>query len=243
MINRNKEFHPQAFQVFGPKIVAMRGAYQDRALESRFLTEVMGTVRLRSDIPINLGSTLKEEALTLRNKLLMFRFRNRDTVASGLSPLQQSLAPRLRQILSPLLTLVDDDATRAAILENVSAGYEALVAERTQSTEAHLLEIIRELIREVHKTVVPILTIADRFSARHGAAYERPITPRWIGTLLRQRLHLMPYRSHGRYVLPVTDTLTALYERYGLADDTQALLQVPDRGLGDIGTLPGQYET
>jgi len=240
MINRNKEFNPQAFHIFGPKLVAMRGAYQDRALESRFLTEVMGTARLRSDIPINLGSTLKEEALALRNKLLMFRFRNRDTVASGLSLLHRSIAPRLRQILSPLLALVDDSATRDAILENVSAGYEALVAERTQSTEAQLLEIIRELSGEVHRTAIPVLDIADRFSARHGADYERHITPRWIGTLLRQRLHLAPFRSHGRYVLPVNNTLAALYERYGLAADIQASFPFPGSGHGDMGTLPGQ---
>src|SRR5207253_8536702 len=38
VMNRQREFNPQAFQVFGPKIVATRGSYQDRGLESRFLT-------------------------------------------------------------------------------------------------------------------------------------------------------------------------------------------------------------
>lgn len=76
MINRQREFNPQAFQVFGPKIVAMRGSYDDRALESRFLTEVMGTAPLRGGIPISLPAGLKDEALALRNKLLLFRFQN-----------------------------------------------------------------------------------------------------------------------------------------------------------------------
>ena len=31
--NRNKEFDPAAFSVYGPKIVAMRGSFKDRALE------------------------------------------------------------------------------------------------------------------------------------------------------------------------------------------------------------------
>ncbi len=224
MITQNREFNPQAFQVFGPKIVAMRGAYQDRALESRFLTEVMGTARMRTDIPINLGSTLKEEALTLRNKLLMFRFRNQNLAASGLSSLSQTIPPRLRQIMSPLLALVDDSAAREAILANVSVGYESLIAERAQSTEAQLLGIIRELSGEVHKTTIPVLDITDRFSARHSDDYERKINPRWIGSLLRNRLHLKPYRSNGRYVVPVNDTLSALYERYGLGDDAQTSL-------------------
>src|SRR6185503_14885746 len=74
--NGKGEFNPRAYQVFGPKIVATRGNFDDRALESRFLTEQMGHARLRRDIPINLPPEQKEEALALRNKLLLFRFRN-----------------------------------------------------------------------------------------------------------------------------------------------------------------------
>src|SRR6185437_937191 len=54
MMNRQKEFNPTAFQVFGPKIVATRGSYDDKGLESRFLTEEMSGRSLRSDIPLNL---------------------------------------------------------------------------------------------------------------------------------------------------------------------------------------------
>src|SRR4029077_1692478 len=54
MMNRQREFNPQAFHVFGPKIVATRGSYEDKALESRFITEEMGARQLRTDIPINL---------------------------------------------------------------------------------------------------------------------------------------------------------------------------------------------
>ena len=63
-----REFNPQAFQVFGPKIVATRGSYDDKGLESRFLTEEMGSRKLCSDIPINLPDSFKEEARELRNK-------------------------------------------------------------------------------------------------------------------------------------------------------------------------------
>ena len=59
MMNRQREFNPQAFQVFGPKIVATRGSYEDKGLESRFLTEEMGSRKLRSDIPINLPEGFK----------------------------------------------------------------------------------------------------------------------------------------------------------------------------------------
>ncbi len=39
MTNRHRELNPQAFRVFGPKIIAMRQSFNDPALESRFLTE------------------------------------------------------------------------------------------------------------------------------------------------------------------------------------------------------------
>ena len=71
-----REFSPQAFQVFGPKIIATRSFFEDRALESRCLTETLGGRMLRQDIPINLTDEHEHEALEIRNQLLMFRFRN-----------------------------------------------------------------------------------------------------------------------------------------------------------------------
>src|ERR1700675_4191247 len=61
MMNRQREFRSEAFHVFGPKIVATRGTYEDKALESRFITEEMGARQLRTDIPINLPDAFAEE--------------------------------------------------------------------------------------------------------------------------------------------------------------------------------------
>src|SRR5206468_2327094 len=55
-VSGQREFNPRAYAVFGPKLVATRGFFEDRALESRFLTEEMGQHRLREDIPINSSS-------------------------------------------------------------------------------------------------------------------------------------------------------------------------------------------
>jgi hypothetical protein len=62
-----------AYQVYGPKLVATRGFFEDKALESRYLTEEMGTRPLGEHIPLNLTDQYKEEARRLRNQLLMFR--------------------------------------------------------------------------------------------------------------------------------------------------------------------------
>src|SRR6185503_2646872 len=74
---RHKEFNPTAFHIFGPKIVASRRAFNDRALESRCITFDLSGRRPRSDIPLNLPDSFHDEATSLRNKLLRFRFDER----------------------------------------------------------------------------------------------------------------------------------------------------------------------
>ena len=223
MMNRQREFNPQAFRVFGPKVVAMRKGCDDPALESRFLTEVMGRAKLRADIPINLPADMKEDALRLRNQLLLFRFRNRHAV--GILPGAQiaGLAPRGSQILLPLLSIVDDERVRSTMVTFATAAQNSTAVERGMSTEAQVLEIVRELSGEAHREAIPLIEIAQRFAVRFAAEYERPIAPRWIGSILRHRLHLAPYKSHGRFLLAVLDNpqLAQVYERYGLTIDEQ----------------------
>lgn len=105
---RGQQYNPKVFNVFGPKIVATRGHYDDRALESRFITEEMGKEPLREDIPINLPPIYQEEALALRNKLLMYRFRNYGKFEPSESLVDRSIEPRLNQVFVPLLSIIDN---------------------------------------------------------------------------------------------------------------------------------------
>lgn len=118
-ITRAREFEPRVFQVFGPKIVATRGRYDDRGLESRFITEEMSVHSLREDIPINLPAAFESEALALRNRLLLYRFRNLARLKPDETLVDRSLHPRLNQVLVPLLSVIDakkerDDLRRLA---------------------------------------------------------------------------------------------------------------------------------
>ncbi len=233
-----KEFSPRAYTVFGPKLVATRGFFQDRALESRCLTEEMGESRLRSDIPINLPPTVKDEALRLRNKLLLFRFkslRNR-TVSEAL--VDRSIEPRLNQIFVPLLSVIDDSATRAD-LRNLARTYNReLIDERGMDTEAQVLEVIRDLIATGQDASVK--EMARWFADRHADEYRVEITPRWIGGVIRKKLHLKPQKSHGTYLLPGPEIskLDRLYEKYGLTTRAGVLPTEPlspDRHLRSTG--------
>src|SRR2546427_6050272 len=71
-----REFSPRAYTVFGPKLIATRGYFQDRALESRCLTEETGGGKIRDDNTIHLTADYNSQALVLRNKVLMFWFRS-----------------------------------------------------------------------------------------------------------------------------------------------------------------------
>ncbi len=235
MMNRQREFNPQAFQVFGPKIVATRAAYEDKGLESRFLTEDMGSRPLRPDIPINLPDDFKEEARELRNKLLLYRFHRRFEVSINPGLVDPDLEPRLNQILLPLLSIIEDPDVRAELRSVASNAQANLVAERGLLAEAQVLEILADIMGTIRRAVVPVGDITAGMIERYGAEYERPITNRWVGGILRKRLNLRTYKSHGVYVVPVSERpkVEQLSARYGISVITDVR---PPVELGDVGT-------
>ena len=118
--NPNNPEEVNVFDPFGPKIIATRYEFRDKALESRCFSEIMKE-SVREDVPIQLPSNFEEEALHLRNKLLMYRFRNRETVRqtsetgkieidlTGLPKRIQQAARPLSVILAPYPELLADE--------------------------------------------------------------------------------------------------------------------------------------
>ncbi len=223
--NGKGEFNPNAYNVFGPKIVATRGEYEDKALESRFLTEEMGTRPLRPDIAINMSQDYKAEALAIRNQLLLFRFRNLNKRPALAELVDRTLEPRLNQIFVPLLSIIDDPAARESLRAVARQCQREMVAERGMGTEAQVLEVIQDLLALDDEAELSLKAITDRFTELYGEDYERKITGKWVGGILRKRLHLNPYRTHGKFILPVAQRpmLDRLFEKYGLKEVITAL--------------------
>lgn len=213
-----KEFNPTAYAVFGPKLVATRGYFQDRALESRCLTEEMGRSHLRDDVPINLDSRYKDEALRLRNKLLLFRFRHlaKCGVAEGL--VDRSIEPRLAQIFVPLLSIIEDEAARRELRDLARRYQRELIAERGFDMETQILEVIRDLLAEPDGRLT-VKDITSWFADRHQEEYDKKITAKWIGNVLRTKLHLKTERTRSGFVVPATEkaALEQLLQRYGVS--------------------------
>jgi len=93
---------------------------------------------------------------------------------------------------------------------------------------------LADLIAETSRNAVPIEAIAERVAAEHGADHRRPITPRYVGSLLRPRLNLLLYKSNGVYVVPSyrMAEVRELCQRYGVEahPNIDTLPQSPDMG-------------
>lgn len=214
-----KEFDPRAFNVFGPKLVAMRKTFDDIALESRFLTEDMNARTLRSDIPLNLPDVQAFEAVDLRNKLLMYRFRTLDTSSVQLDQVDRSRSGRFNQTVVPLLSVVNDEQMRATIRVCAERNDERNASLRTLSVEAELVESICELLAEdVDSDFLSVGVIATALRKKVAGEFERPITNRYVGQLLRGDLGLFTYKKHGVYVMPSSEfpKVHQLAKRYRL---------------------------
>lgn len=223
IVTQQNEFDPRAFSVFGPKLVSMRHRFQDDALESRFLTEEMGCRRLRADIPINLPKAQEEEAAALRNRLLMYRFRYFHRVQIDHTLVDPKLSARTNQILTPLFSLIEDGALREKIREAARALDLRVKAERADIPEALVLEVLHGLVaQEEAGDCIPIQTLVRLMTERYGSEFDRPLSHRYIGSLVRTRLHLLTYKRRGVYVIPLTESIreqvTELCKRFGIGE-------------------------
>lgn len=224
-VSAKREFDPRAYHVFGPKIVATRGFFQDRALESRCVTEDMRGGAIRSEIPLNLDERFHDEARTIRNRLLLYRLRHFKDARGETRAGARDLEPRLQQIFGPLVSVISDVSARERVVAVLRKQNEDLVEDRSESAEAQVLSVIRDRLSRDPASRLAVQDITKEFLARFGREYERRITPRWIGSVLRRRLGLKPSRSTGIFTLRPEDVarLKSLYARYGIETEPAAV--------------------
>lgn len=217
MPNRNKEFDPKAFRVFGPKLIGMRERFSDPALESRFLTEETGLRALRADVPIQVPVDLGREALAIRNKLLAWRFRERGTVATEPSRVAPGVEPRLNQTALSLLSIVDDPALRQQIHEVLVQEDSRLHQDRSASLEGAMIAVLARLTQDAEPTVSAIAEAFNQVAREAG----KTASPKWVGWFLRTRLRINTTKSHGVYTITASERpkVAALARRYSISND------------------------
>jgi len=99
----------KAFDPFGAKILATRNTFNDKALESRCITEVMR--QTNREMPIDLTETYFKEREELQNKLFLFRLRNLDVLKpdENIRINFGNVLPRIKQSFSPFTVLFQND--------------------------------------------------------------------------------------------------------------------------------------
>ena len=219
-VTPGKDFNPKAFDVFGPKIIATRRSFDDRALESRCITEGMTGLPPRLDIPLSLPETFHTDAEHLRNQLLSYRARRHASFSDPFPNRDPLLEARVAQIFAPLLAVAADPAAKDRIYRLARKTSGTLKTDRATTTEAQLLDIILELRRD--RIPLGMKEIAERFTARFGTNHSRSVTPRWIGSQLRSRLSLLTVKGHGTFIVPDSESekLANLFKRYGMSEES-----------------------
>lgn len=215
--NKNKEFDPVGYQVYGCKILASRKHFDDPALESRFVTERARFEKLRFGMPNELPNHFEEEALELRNKLLMFRLTRlqhftHNKTRQGI----EYIEPRVNQIFSPLLELTSDEIFRKEIIELAFQYSRQIKTDRAASIEYHVLSSVQTLLSRNER--ISIGDIGKLVLREYADFHERRITAKWIGYVVSKSLCLKTFKVGGRFYISgdQEEPLNLLYLRYGV---------------------------
>lgn len=140
--NNDLEFFP----TFCPKVISSRYSFNDKALESRCLTEKMKET-MRNDIPSQLPNEFFEKETELRNKLLTFRFSYRNQInPDSIQKIELgNIERRLKQAVSSFAALFANiPEMMTKFKESLRKYQDELVEERSGTLEGHIIAFLFE---------------------------------------------------------------------------------------------------
>ncbi|MDD3375159.1 MAG: bifunctional DNA primase/polymerase [Candidatus Omnitrophica bacterium] len=216
-------------QVFGPKIISSREKWKDLALESRCLTHMSNTSeRIQAvgadpeedDIPIYLGHEFDRQALQLRNKLLLYRFRNYGEKEIDVKKLKYPVEPRISQILLPLANLTSDEQVLEEINNIAKQMNKERIEDRSSRYEAKILQVIKNIEEEriAKGEKIYIKEIADSYNKEAYNEKEK-MSPQRISYYIRKpelAIELQPKDRDGRSIICNSEQMNKLYIKYGI---------------------------
>jgi hypothetical protein len=238
--NNKKSFDVKAFRVFGPKLIATRRLYNDTALESRMITEDMNLNFPRKDVPYNIPDSFWEEALELRNKLLMFRLLKKGTIKLKPELENRDIEPRLNQIALPLMSIVDDAVLVSDIQNHIKEYNEKIKTDRTLNYNYQILDAICGLIDYGYSTPT-VKQITDSFNM--DLEWKEKKTPKKMGYLINKTLDLKTERTRDGYRLSASniEKINILSKRYSIKRvsvvDNVNDVSIPEKGASNEGVL------
>lgn len=208
---------PVSYDVYGPKIIGTRKKFDDPALESRCLTEVMQG-NSRKDIPIHLPKSFDSEALKIRNMLLFFRIRHYGQISVDPDLVISGVESRMNQIILPILSIVKDEDARKEIVDFISRYAGQLKSERSDELPACVLKIMLTMVSE-GVTLGP-KEIARRLNeGRDKEQGEYLISPTKVGKINSSNLNFKTRQVRGvTEILWDGELARKLCFRYGIEE-------------------------
>jgi hypothetical protein len=172
----------QFLPTFCPKIIATRRTFNDKALESRCLTEIMKETD-RNDISVILPKKFFDEEAKLRNKLLMFRFDWRSKIdtetVQGLD--LGDIEPRLKQATSSFAILFFNMPELMKMFKEFLQKYNReLIEERATSFEGMIVNSINSLLK--NSDIITPSDITEKIENDYGG--KKP-SPQTVGKYLK----------------------------------------------------------
>ena len=170
------------FDPFCPKILSTRRSFQDKATESRCITHV-SSVTNRKDIPLNLNKEFFEKALELRNKLMMWGFRNYFKIKDNVEFDLGDVEPRVKQIVSSYISLFSSDTKQMEKFKKYIQNYqEELTIERQSSFDGAIVGAIKEILNSgIYDFDAKDVIEKGQFTDRNGKA----MNPRGLTSSLK----------------------------------------------------------
>jgi len=155
------------FKVYCPKVLSTRHAFEDVATESRCMTQIM-TGTTRSDIVSSLNSNFDKEQQEIRNKLLLWRFRNYLRIQPDIGETLDwtGIEPRLKQVNVGFISLIHQDKNYTTkFMQRIKEQQINLISERSETYEGQIVSAISKIILDdkniVAKTIVDYADLAD----------------------------------------------------------------------------------
>ena len=215
------------FDPFCPKILATRKPFDDKATESRCMTCQMG-ITSRTDLPPNLTDEFLKETLTIRNKLLMWRFRNYFEVDpnKGVGVDLGHLEPRVLQIANGFISLFTSEDELSHFKDYILKYQEELINERQNSFEGIVVGAIYDLINSGHKyfdsrDIVEAGRLTDN---RNMTLKSEALKPTLKELGLGEAKQKWVDNKNKRVIVYKQEYLLKLFERYGFTESSKIMV-------------------
>ena len=242
--NKVKNMEPVEFHVFGPKIIMSREHMKDQALESRCIPIHMKE-KTRREIPLLLNRSLESEAQELRNKLLLWRFRNYGTHEENIDQryIDLAIASRTKQLFMLLSSVVYDKEVRDMMLTLAVSLSVEQKGDRGESRSGEVLEIMRTMLLTTayehgEKIFLSFNDMVKNFNAsKSNNEAEKKMTNHWMSNILREKLKMKKHKlSNARGVRFTIQEFNIIADKYDIEP-----LPEENAGISSISELQSLF--